>query len=56
MDMDKMTGIPTCECGGIIKPDVVLYVEGLDNTIINKSLKSISETDMLIIGEVLGAV
>lgn len=43
-------GIPICECGGIIKPDVVLYEEGLDNTIINKSLKAISEADMLIIG------
>ncbi|MBQ2986397.1 MAG: NAD-dependent protein deacylase [Tyzzerella sp.] len=42
--------IPICECGGIIKPDVVLYEEGLDNTIINKSLKAISEADMLIIG------
>ena len=42
--------IPICECGGIIKPDVVLYEEGLDNTIINKSIKAISEADMLIIG------
>ena len=43
-------GIPICECGGIIKPDVVLYEEGLDNMIINKSLRAISEADMLIIG------
>ena len=43
-------GIPTCECGGIIKPDVVLYEEGLDNTIINKSIRAIHEADMLIIG------
>lgn len=43
-------GIPKCECGGVIKPDVVLYEEGLDNTIINKALKAISEADMLIIG------
>ena len=43
-------GIPVCECGGIIKPDVVLYEETLDNTIINKSLKAIREADMLIIG------
>lgn len=43
-------GIPMCACGGIIKPDVVLYEEGLDNTIINKALKAISEADMLIIG------
>ena len=45
-------GIPICECGGIIKPDVVLYEEGLDNMIINKSLRAISEADMLIISEV----
>lgn len=43
-------GIPKCECGGVIKPDVVLYEEGLDNVIINKALKAISEADMLIIG------
>lgn len=43
-------GIPTCECGGIIKPDVVLYEEGLDNTIINQSIQAIHEADMLIIG------
>ena len=43
-------GIPICECGGIIKPDVVLYEEGLDSMIINKSLRAISEADMLIIG------
>lgn len=43
-------GIPKCECGGVIKPDVVLYEEGLDNVIVNKALKAISEADMLIIG------
>lgn len=42
--------IPMCECGGIIKPDVVLYEEGLDNTTINRSIQAISEADMLIIG------
>ncbi len=42
--------IPTCQCGGIIKPDVVLYEEGLDNEIIQKSIRAISEADMLIIG------
>ena len=46
----EFPGIPKCECGGIIKPDVVLYEEGLDNTTINKSLQAISEADMLIIG------
>lgn len=43
-------GIPTCECGGVIKPDVVLYEEGLDNATIQKSIRAISEADMLIIG------
>lgn len=43
-------GIPRCECGGIIKPDVVLYEEGLDSTTIQKSIRAISEADMLIIG------
>lgn len=42
--------IPTCECGGIIKPDVVLYEEGLDTTTIQSSIQAISEADMLIIG------
>ena len=43
-------GIPKCECGGTIKPDVVLYEEGLDQTIIHKSIQAIQNADMLIIG------
>ena len=43
-------GVPRCSCGGIIKPDVVLYEEALDENIINKSIKAISEADLLIIG------
>ncbi len=42
--------IPTCSCGGIIKPDVVLYEEGLDNDIIDKAISYISDADVLIIG------
>ena len=42
--------IPKCECGGIVRPDVVLYEEGLDQIILNNSIKAISEADMLIIG------
>ena len=42
--------IPKCDCGGVIKPDVVLYEEGLDNNIISQSIRAISEADMLIIG------
>ncbi len=43
-------GIPKCTCGGVIKPDVVLYEEGLDQMTIRESIKAISEADMLIIG------
>lgn len=43
------TGIPRCSCGGLIKPDVVLYEEQLDSRTIDESLRYISEADMLII-------
>ena len=43
-------GVPRCSCGGIIKPDVVLYEEGLDSCTINKSVDYISKADILIIG------
>ena len=43
-------GIPTCECGGIIKPDVVLYEEGLDNRVMSKSIEAIERADCLIVG------
>lgn len=43
-------GIPKCECGGTIKPDVVLYEEGLDQHTIQRSVYHISNADMLIIG------
>ncbi len=44
-------GVPRCtECGGIIKPDVVLYEEGLDNEILQKSIQYIRNADTLIIG------
>ena len=42
-------GIPRCECGGIIKPDVVLYEEPLDDEVVRESVKAISECDLLII-------
>lgn len=44
------SGIPRCTCGGMIKPDVVLYEEGLDSDVIRRSIKAISEADTLIIG------
>ena len=43
-------GVPKCECGGKIKPDVVLYEEGLDDDIIGGAIAAISKADMLIIG------
>ena len=43
-------GIPKCECGGIVKPDVVLYEEPLNNAILNFSVDYISQADTLIIG------
>ena len=49
--MKNSQGIPKCQaCGGTIKPDVVLYEEGLDNTTINRSVQAISAAQVLIIG------
>lgn len=48
--MKNANGVPRCECGGIIKPDVVLYEEGLDGDILNRSVRAISEAQVLIIG------
>lgn len=45
-----MDGVPRCECGGIIKPDVVLYEEGLDQEILQKSVSYIRHADVLIVG------
>ena len=44
------TGIPTCTCGGKVKPDVVLYEESLDQHTLTKALDAIEHADMLIIG------
>jgi NAD-dependent deacetylase len=44
------SGVPKCSCGGIIKPDVVLYEEQLDQTVIEKAVREIACADMLIIG------
>ncbi len=48
--MKNAKGVPRCECGGMIKPDVVLYEEGLDNEVINESVRAIASADVLIIG------
>lgn len=46
----KSEGIPRCSCGGMTKPDVVLYQEGLDDRIIRKAVAYIRNADMLIVG------
>lgn len=46
----ESTGVPTCSCGGQIKPDVVLYEEGLDSATLQAAIRFISEADILIIG------
>lgn len=42
--------VPRCECGGIIKPDVVLYGESLDNEVIEAAVSAIAAADLLLIG------
>ena len=42
-------GIPRCTCGGIIKPDVVLYEEGLDDMTLSNSIKLIKNADLMIV-------
>ncbi|MEG0356907.1 MAG: NAD-dependent protein deacylase [Christensenellaceae bacterium] len=44
------TNVPRCKCGGIIKPDVVLYEEALNSEVMNHSVQAISHADVLIIG------
>ena len=48
-DIVNGSGIPKCACGGMIKPDVVLYEEGLDDGVISGAVQAIREADMLII-------
>ncbi len=43
-------GVPKCSCGGSIKPDVVLYEEGLDQNTLSGAIRAISEADVLIVG------
>jgi cyclophilin family peptidyl-prolyl cis-trans isomerase len=49
-DILHTTGVPKCECGGTIKPDVVLYEESLDNGVVNGACAAIEQADMMIIG------
>lgn len=43
------TGIPRCSCGGMVKPDVVLYEEGLDNATVEGSVNAIANADLLLV-------
>ena len=50
-DNDDADGVPRCpECGGLIKPDVVLYGESLDERVIEGAVEAIADADLLIIG------
>ena len=48
--MKAAIDIPLCDCGGVIKPDVVLYEEGLDEDVLDRSVMHLRKADMLIIG------
>ena len=49
LDEIDVINVPYCSCGGIIKPDVVLYEEGLDDNTVEGAIKEISEADLLIV-------
>ena len=42
-------GVPRCDCGGVVKPDVVLYEESLDQDVMYRAARAISEADLLIV-------
>lgn len=48
--VQKARGVPLCDCGGIVKPDVVLYEEPLDEKIMMGAVKAIQRADLLIVG------
>lgn len=48
--MNRTRGVPMCVCGGIVKPDVVLYEEGLNDETVRKAIAYIIHADVLIIG------
>ncbi|MCR5089956.1 MAG: NAD-dependent protein deacylase [Oscillospiraceae bacterium] len=49
-EMNHGKGVPHCSCGGVIRPDIVLYEEPLDQEIMEKAVRYISRADILIIG------
>ncbi len=46
----KTEGLPRCTCGGLVRPDIVLYEEGLDQDVMSKALRAISRAEVLIVG------
>ncbi len=48
--VQKATDVPRCSCGGIVRPDIVLYEESLDSDVLTRAVTEISRADMLIIG------
>ena len=48
--VNESTGVPKCDCGGVVRPDVVLYEEPLDEDVITNAIRYIMSADMLIIG------
>lgn len=48
--VEKGEGIPRCDCGGVVKPDVVLYGEGLDGDTVERSVRHIRNADLLLVG------
>ena len=48
--INKGTGVPRCDCGGVIRPDIVLYEEQLDEDVLRKSIDYIRSADVLIVG------
>lgn len=48
--IERTEGIPRCSCGGMVRPDIVLYEEALDEKVLTASVKAISRADTLIVG------
>ena len=48
--MNHGTGVPRCSCGGVIRPDIVLYEEALDDDVIMRAIHYIRQADVLIVG------
>lgn len=48
--VEQSSGVPICKCGGVVRPNVVLYEEGLDQNILSKAVRYITDADVLIVG------